>query len=416
MTSSNTSSLMKIYTEKLQTMHEAIDAQALSILKRLKEAGFESYLVGGGVRDLLVGIKPKDFDIATNALPNVVKKKVPYCFIIGRRFKLVHARRGDQIYEIATFRRAASAEELQVTDDDNRLFVEENFFGNIEEDSFRRDFTINSLFYDPLDKKIVDYCGGLEDIKNSTLKMIGDPVERLKEDPVRILRAIRLSQKINFSIDPALRQAIQDLKSELVRAVLPRRREEWLKFLRLPSVDLALMELFDLGVFETVIPTLHSLFLDEEKREDFLRYVRQFHYVGINFADPTELFSAFLYAYLLVSRDGDIDPYKLEEDEKLAAFCRDELGVFKAESTVFIKSLQFMTSLKRIESYKQKGERRKFALLNNHSFDLALKLGFLSYQISAHELLFWLTEKEKAFAFSTSNDDDNSDLDDSTSS
>lgn len=403
MTSTKPSSLMKIYTDKLQTMHDAIDSQAIGILKRLKEGGFEGYLVGGCVRDLLVGIKPKDFDIATNALPNVVKKKVPYCFIIGRRFKLVHARRGDQIYEIATYRRAASAEELQVAvDDDNKLFAEENFFGNIEEDSWRRDFTVNSLFYDPIDRKIVDFCGGLEDIKSHTLRMIGDPVERLKEDPVRILRAIRLSQKIHFSIAPDLRQAILDLKSELLRANLPRRREEWLKFLRLPQPDLALMELFDLGVLEIVMPSLHQLFLDEEKREEFLCYINQLHHIGINFSDATELFSGFLYAYLMVTQPTNLDLHSLEEDEKFLLFCRDELGVFKAEVAVFVKSLQFINSLKKIEMYKHKGERRKFAMLNNHSFDLALKLGFLSYQLTASDFLFWLTEKERVFNFSGS--------------
>ena len=153
MTETQKSSLTKIYTEKLIQMQDAIDPQAIGILKRLKEGGFQAYLVGGGVRDLLVSIKPKDFDIATNALPNMVKKKVPYSFIIGRRFKLVHARRGEHIFEIATFRRTASAAELETTADDDRLFTEENFFGNIEEDSVRRDFTINALFYDPIDKK-----------------------------------------------------------------------------------------------------------------------------------------------------------------------------------------------------------------------------------------------------------------------
>jgi len=140
------------------------------ILRRLKDSGFQAYLVGGGVRDLLVTLKPKDFDIATNALPNEVKKKVPYSFIIGRRFKLVHAKRGEHIYEIATFRRAATSEELEQPDHEDRHLVEENFFGNIEEDSFRRDFTINSLYYDPIDQVIIDHCKGLEDIHSRTLE------------------------------------------------------------------------------------------------------------------------------------------------------------------------------------------------------------------------------------------------------
>ncbi|OFZ31808.1 MAG: hypothetical protein A2622_03715 [Bdellovibrionales bacterium RIFCSPHIGHO2_01_FULL_40_29] len=395
MTENPKSSLKRIYTDKLQQMQDAIDPQAIGILKRLKENDFQAYLVGGGVRDLLVGIKPKDFDIATNALPNMVKKKVPYCFIIGRRFKLVHARRGEHIYEIATFRRAASAEELESAADNEQLFAEENFFGNIEEDSYRRDFTINAMFYDPIDKKIVDYCHGLEDIQACTLRMIGDPVARLKEDPIRILRAIRLSQKLNFTIASDLRQAISDCKEDLKKAVLPRRREEWLKFFRLPNVDLALIELFDLGLMEMVLPSFHKIFSDEKSREDFLNYLRQFHFAGINFADTGELFSAVVYAYLLVTRPDGFNANNLEEDEEFFLFCRDELGIFKAELAMLLKTLQFMHSFKKIQPYKQKGERRQYSLVHNHSFEYGLKLSILSGYLSASELLFWLTEKDR---------------------
>ena len=395
MTETQKSSLTKIYTEKLIQMQDAIDPQAIGILKRLKEGGFQAYLVGGGVRDLLVSIKPKDFDIATNALPNMVKKKVPYSFIIGRRFKLVHARRGEHIFEIATFRRTASAAELETTADDDRLFTEENFFGNIEEDSVRRDFTINALFYDPIDKKIVDHCKGLEDIQHHILRMIGDPVARLKEDPIRILRAVRLSHKINFSMADDLRQAILDCKEDLKRAVLPRRREEWLKFFRLPQIDLALMELFDLGLLEMVLPSFHKLFQDEKSREEFLCYIRQFHLAGIDFSDTAELFSAIVYVYLVVTKPEGFNPNKLEDDETFAEFCRDELGVFKGEVAMLFKSLQFMHSLKKITAYKQKGERRQFSLLHNQSLEFSLKLSLLSSYLNAEELLFWFTEKER---------------------
>lgn len=395
MTESQKSSLTKIYTEKLIQMQDAIDPQAMGILKRLKEGGFQAYLVGGGVRDLLVNIKPKDFDIATNALPNMVKKKVPYSFIIGRRFKLVHARRGDHIFEIATFRRTASAAELETTADDDRLFTEENFFGNIEEDSLRRDFTVNALFYDPIDKKIVDHCKGLEDIQHHVLRMIGDPVARLKEDPIRILRAVRLSHKINFSMADDLRQAIIDCKEDLKRAVPPRRREEWLKFFRLPQVDLALMELFDLGLLEMVLPSFHKLFQDENLREEFLCYVRQFHFAGIDTSDTAELFSAIVYVYLVVTKPEGFNANKLEDDETFVAFCRDELGVFKGEVAMLFKSLQFMHSLKKITAYTQKGERRQFSLVHNHSFEFGLKLSLLSSYLNAAEILFWFTEKER---------------------
>ena len=225
--------------------------------------------------------------------------------------------------------------------------------------------------------------------------MIGDPVARLKEDPIRILRAVRLSHKINFSMADDLRQAILDCKEDLKRAVLPRRREEWLKFFRLPQVDLALMELFDLGLLEMVLPSFHKLFQDENLREEFLCYIRQFHLAGIDFSDTAELFSAIVYVYLVVTKPEGFNPNKLEDDETFAEFCRDELGVFKGEVAMLFKSLQFMHSLKKITAYKQKGERRQFSLLHNQSFEFSLKLSLLSSYLNAEELLFWFTEKER---------------------
>lgn len=386
---------MKLYILKLQQMMGDIDSHAMQILKRLKDAKFEAYLVGGGVRDLLVSLKPKDFDIATNALPNEVKKKVPYSFIIGRRFKLVHAKRGEHIYEIATFRRAATTEELETTEHEDRHLVEENFFGNIEEDSFRRDFTINSLYYDPIDQVIIDHCKGIEDIHSRTLRMIGDPQARLIEDPVRILRAIRLSQKLNFSIETNLRTQIVNLKQELKRTVLPRRREEWLKFFRLKNIEQALIELFDLNVFEILLPSFHKLFSNEHQRHEFLCYIRSFEYYGVNFADATELMSAILASYLHTTQPAQYDINDLIENEEFLLFCRDELGVFKAELAIFFQAMQFIGPLTRIETYVKKGERRQRSMVFNQTFMLSLKLGLLTHRLGSSEFLFWLNEREK---------------------
>lgn len=398
MTEQETAALLTLYNQKLHEMHDNIDSQAIQILKRLKEAGFEAYLVGGGVRDLLVNIKPKDFDIATNALPNEVKKKVPYSFIIGRRFKLVHAKRGEHIYEIATFRRAATNEELETTEEDDRRLVEENFFGNIEEDSFRRDFTINSLFYDPIDKKIVDHCMGIRDIHSKTLRMIGDPKTRLIEDPIRILRAVRLSQKLNFSIEPELRGEMFNLREELKKSVLPRRREEWLKFFRLDSVETALIELYDLHVFEQLMPTFHKLFSHENKREDFLSYIRQFKKYSLLSSDTTELFSAVLASYLLAMHGPQVNVNDFAENAEFLAFARDELGVFKAEIAVFFQTMHFVNALKRKEHYIKKGERRQRSLIFHSSFPLALKLSAPTLQLTPSETLFWTQERER-FSF-----------------
>lgn len=388
------SALAHYYTEKLKSSKSLIDPQAIQILRRLKEAGFQAYLVGGGVRDLLVHLKPKDFDIATNAHPNEVRKKVPYAFIIGRRFKLVHARRGDQIYEIATFRRAASAEELETTEEDARAFTEENFFGNIEEDSFRRDFTINSLFYDPIDEVIVDHCRGLEDIQSMTLRMIGSPEQRLIEDPIRILRAIRLSQKLNFTIETGLRQAMLHLRDELKRSAAPRRREEWIKFFKLPNIEQALMELFDLGVFETVLPSFHRLFEDEHKREDFLSSIRRIRFSGFDLNDNTELFSAVMHAYLQAEHPTGFEISKVLEEEKFVNFCK-EIGVFKAELGTYEQATQFISSLKKRDSYLKKGDRRQKSVVFHPTFLLSLKLGHFIHTLSGSEFLFWVQEREK---------------------
>ena len=293
----------KIYLETLKKSAGQIDPQAISILRKLKDSKFDSFLVGGCVRDILVGIPPKDFDIATNALPNEVKKKISYCFIIGRRFKLVHARRGDKIFEIATYRREATTEEIESSALAEAQFTEENYFGTLKEDSFRRDFTINALFYDPIEQSLVDFCSGLRDISLRIIRIIGSPVERLKEDPIRILRAIRLSHKLNFQIEPELRKAIFEHAEDLVRTAPPRRREEWLKFFKLPNQDNVWIDLYDLNILKFVLPTFHSLFENSEKRELFLSYVRRRSYIGFDLSNNIESFAIIIYSYLLTEHE-----------------------------------------------------------------------------------------------------------------
>ena len=388
---------ISLFKQKLKTSLDDIDPQAIGIIKRLKESSFDGYIVGGAVRDLLVGLKPKDFDIATNALPNEVKKRVPYCFIIGRRFKLVHARRGEKIFEIATYRREAKPEELSTEVGIDLPFVEENFFGNLQEDSFRRDFTVNALFYDPTNEELIDFCGGLNDIQSQTLRMIGDPSERIKEDPVRILRAIRLSQKLTFQLESSLREAILVNAEEIQKGVLPRRREEWIKFFRLPNIESALWDLFDLEIFKQVMPSLHELFQNENQREEFLCYIRRISHIGFDFNDQVELFAAIIYSYLLATHDHylKINARDLADDKKFQSFCKDELGVFKAEMISIEMTFQHIHNLSKKESYLTKGERRQKAFLNNPHFNLAMKLGLLSGELSSADFDFWMSEKER---------------------
>ncbi|MEY4617528.1 MAG: poly(A) polymerase, partial [Pseudomonadota bacterium] len=217
-----------------------IEPEARAVVDRLQKAGFQTYLVGGCVRDLLAGIHPKDYDIATSAHPEQVRKIIRGSYIIGKRFQLVLVKRGIHQFEVATFRRNALPEEIEASE---RSFAD-NFFGTPQEDAQRRDFTINGLFYDPIRDELIDYVGGRQDIESGLIRMIGDPDYRLKEDPIRILRAIRLSHKLRFSIEETLRSAIEKNSQELVRSILPRKREEYFKLLRLSDPSLVFQELY----------------------------------------------------------------------------------------------------------------------------------------------------------------------------
>ncbi|MFP4278603.1 MAG: polynucleotide adenylyltransferase PcnB [Halochromatium sp.] len=207
-----------------------ISPNALKVLNRLKQAGFQAYLVGGGVRDLLLGHEPKDFDIATDATPEEVRDVFRNCRLIGRRFRLAHVFFGREIVEVATFRgsHAEGGSETQVTE--QGMILRDNVYGSITEDALRRDFTVNALYYNIADFSLVDYAGGLADIEQGCLRLIGDdPVARYREDPVRMLRAVRFACKLGFVIDPDCAAPIRDL-AELLGEISPARLfEETLK-------------------------------------------------------------------------------------------------------------------------------------------------------------------------------------------
>lgn len=381
--------------QKPQLHEDWIDSFALRIVKNLQESGFETYLVGGCVRDLLVGIHPKDFDIATSALPNQVRKKVSNAYIIGRRFKLVLVKRGDQQFEVATFRRNVSSEELATQNEEDAV-EGDNYFGTVEEDAQRRDFTVNAVFYDPVQRKLIDFTGGIQDINDRVLRMIGDPKERLIEDPIRILRAIRLSHKLHFSIESSMRSAIAECSGELKKSALPRRREEWLKFLRLKEPHLAFMELFDLHILEQILPGLHSIFMDPAKMEIFEIHLARINQAGIDKQDPTELFAGFMFAFMKAQYGEEAwTNADVFDDPKLAYFMREELGVFKQEALILMKAMHLMAGLRKIDLYSRKGERRQMAFVANDCFGLALKLSMMDYSLSANEIHYWLQQIEK---------------------
>lgn len=229
-----------------------IDANVLKVLYRLVNAGHVAYLVGGGVRDLLLGRRPKDFDVATSAHPQQVRDLFRNSRLIGRRFRLVHVFFGPQNVEVATFRRRSE----DIIEDGDPLIRRDNTFGTPEEDAFRRDFTVNALFYDIRTFRVIDYVGGVEDLKARTLRTIGDPEIRLREDPVRMLRAARLCARFDFTMEPQIEAAILHHREDLRRAAPARLVEETYRTLGASGASAALKLAARLGLLDFMLPRL----------------------------------------------------------------------------------------------------------------------------------------------------------------
>jgi poly(A) polymerase len=205
-----------------------ISANALKVLYRLKNAGYKSYLVGGAVRDLLLGLRPKDFDVVTDARPEQVRELFRNCRLIGRRFRLAHVHYGDEVIEVSTFRAAHHVSSGEGHGNDGRI-LRDNVYGDIDNDVWRRDFTVNALFYNIEDFSIIDYVGGITDIELRQLRLIGDPAARYREDPVRMLRAIRFAVKLGFNFHSSTAQPIADHEKLLETIPSARLFEEFMK-------------------------------------------------------------------------------------------------------------------------------------------------------------------------------------------
>ncbi|MCL7946126.1 polynucleotide adenylyltransferase PcnB [Marinobacter sp. ATCH36] len=225
----------EIPREQHNVSRSVISEPAKKVLSRLNNAGYEAYLVGGGVRDILLGGKPKDFDIATSATPEEVHELFRNSRLIGRRFRIVHVLFGREVIEVTTFRgNAAEADEDNDDDDDRRtsehgLLLRDNVYGNLEEDALRRDFTVNALYYCIRDFTVVDFANGIEDLENRQMRLIGDPETRYREDPVRMLRAVRFAAKLGFNIEPETEAPIRELAPLLTHIPPARLFEEVLK-------------------------------------------------------------------------------------------------------------------------------------------------------------------------------------------
>jgi poly(A) polymerase len=388
-----------------------ISSNALKVLYRLKEAGFQAFLVGGAVRDLLLGLHPKDFDVATNAHPDQVKQLFRNCRLIGRRFHLAHVRFGYEIIEVATFRAAHTPmdEDNSVDEAGHRVLDErgrilrDNLYGTIEEDVWRRDFTANALYYNIEDFSVWDYVGGFDDAAAKVLRLIGDPETRYREDPVRMLRAVRFAAKLGFSIHPDTAAPIPKL-AWMLDAVPPARLfDEVNKMFLAGSARNAFDLLYRLGLLEHLFPDLAKVIL--ETPDSAAVHVLR---IGLQGTDervlaeksvtPTFLFAVLLWPAIQQAYMREA-PAEGSEVHDLLAIC--ERVTARQQARVAIPK-RFTLPLREIVGLQPRFERREgrraLRLLDHPRFRAAYDFLLLRAAAGevAPELAQWWTEIQTA--------------------
>ncbi len=246
----------------------AINRNALKVLYRLHSAGYGAYLVGGCVRDLLFGFRPKDFDIATDARPEEVRKLFRNCRLIGKRFRLAHILFGREVIEVATFRtHHEKAQEKDGKKSHDGMILRDNVYGTIEDDAWRRDFTINALYYNIADFSVIDYTSGMQDIKDKVLRMIGDPEQRFLEDPVRLLRAVRFVGKLNIQISPEIEPLLHQFSHLLQNVSTARLFQEVLKLFHEGATAPAFELMHKYHLFEQLFPQTADVMHQPETKQ-----------------------------------------------------------------------------------------------------------------------------------------------------
>ena len=269
------------------------------MLYRLKDMGYEAHLVGGGVRDLLLGREPKDFDVATDATPEQVKEVFRNCRLIGRRFRLAHVRFGGEIIEVATFRAGQPVEDQGEHQTDNGMLLRDNVYGNIEEDALRRDFTVNALYYNIRDFSVIDYANGMQDLRDGLLRLMGDPETRYREDPVRMLRAARFSAKLGFRIEPATEAPMHALADLLAEVPAARLFEEVLKLFLSGHAVGSFEKLRQHGLFGQLFPDTEAALATQEHEFPHTLVLKGLENTDARVTEGKPVTPAFLFAVLL---------------------------------------------------------------------------------------------------------------------
>ena len=359
-----------------QNIHE----NTLKVLYRLHNSGKKAYLVGGAVRDLLLDRNPKDFDVGTDAKPAEIRRLFRNSRIIGRRFRLAHVFFQDGIVEVATFRREPSPED-QASDDDELLITSDNTYGTPREDAFRRDFTINALFYSIADYSVIDYVGGIADLDAGLIRVIGDPDVRFKEDPVRLLRAIEFAARLGFDVEAETAAGIRRNKAEIMKASPARMSEEIVQLLQCGHAGDALQLMLDFGLLEELLPEVYDMVAADE------RGMGKFNRIPVVYDEMVEedgalteagILSALLLPSVLLRRydveavdghpmsRGDLE---LLVDEAVSPFIT-RFSLSRARIERLVGALK--TFMRLCEPKWTEGERKRFAVRKH--FDDALQL------------------------------------------
>lgn len=292
-----------------------ISENALKVLYRLQKEGFDAYLVGGCVRDLLLGREPKDFDVVTNADPDQVKKVFRNCRIIGRRFRLAHVYFGKDVVEVATFRGAAESQnDKQLLNQDGRL-LRDNVYGTIEEDVWRRDFTVNALYYSIKDFTVIDYVNGMKDHEAGTLRLIGDPETRFREDPVRMLRAVRFAVKLGFKIDLACEQALFAMADLLGHIPPARLYDETLKLFLSGYALQAFEGLRHYGLFNILFPATEQCLSEQDSDFPRMLIAKALQNSDNRVAEGKSVTAYFLFAALLWEPVQALAKHKMDDGD-----------------------------------------------------------------------------------------------------
>src|SRR5690348_3222434 len=343
---------------------------ARTVIRKLQENGFNAFVVGGAVRDLLLGIAPKDFDIATNATPEQVKPLFRRAFVIGRRFRLVHVHVGSEVVEVSTFRAAQTGEDA--TDEHGRL-LSDNVYGSQAEDALRRDFTVNALYFDPDSETIWDYVGGVADIRAHRLKLIGPPVTRYREDPVRMLRAVRLAAKLGLAIDPRTEEPIARLAALMHNVPPARLFDEMQKLLLSGHAVNTVRSLRSHGLSHGLLPLL-DVILEQPLGQKFIDCALEGTDLRVREdkgVSPAFLFATLLWHEVLVTWNAA----KARGERALPALFDAMDKVLEAQAARIAIPRRFEATIKEIWSlqprFEQRSGSRPFRLLEHPRFRAA---------------------------------------------